>query len=90
MGNGIIERFNRIFIFMLGILDLEQKYNWRNYIYFLVYLYNYVVYDFIGFLFYYLMFGREFNFLVDLVFGINRNEQLNFMLVYIENLKQNL
>lgn len=90
MGNGITERFNRTLISMLGTLDPEQKHNWRNYIYPLVHAYNCTAHDSTGFSPYYLMFGREPNLPVDLVFGINRNEQSNSLPVYIENLKQNL
>lgn len=59
MGNGITERFNRTLISMLGTLDLEQKHNWKKYIYPLVHAYNSTIHDSTGFSPYFLMFGRE-------------------------------
>lgn len=54
---------------MLGILDNVQKVNWKKYINILVYVYNFIRYDIIGFILFYLMFGRELVLLVDVVFG---------------------
>lgn len=36
MGNGLVERFNQIFLKMLGILEYEQKVDWKLYVVFLV------------------------------------------------------
>lgn len=90
MGNGITERFNRTLISMLGTLDPEQKHNWKNYIHPLVHAYNCTAHDSTGFSPYYLMFGRQPNLPVDLVFGINRNSKSSSLTVYVEKLKDNL
>ena len=90
MGNGITERFNRTLISMLGTLDPEQKHNWKNYIHPLVHAYNCTAHDSTGFSPYYLMFGRQPNLPVDLVFGINRNSKSSSLTVYVETLKDNL
>lgn len=88
MGNGVIERFNRIFIFMFGIFEFEQKFNWKLYIGLLIYVYNVIKYDIIGFLFFYFMFGRELNLLVDLVFGLDNGERNKSIFSYVKNLKE--
>ena len=88
--NGITERFNRTLISMLGILDPEQQHNWKNYIHPLVHAYNCTAHDSTGFSPYYLMFGRQPNLPVDLVFGINRNSKSSSLTVYVEKLIDNL
>ena len=68
MGYEITERFDRTLISMLGTLDPEEKYNWKNYIHPLVHAYNCTAHDSIGFSPRYLMFGRHLNLPGDLVF----------------------
>lgn len=57
MGNGQVERFNQMFFKMMGIFDDEQKKDWKIYVLLLVYVYNVMKYEIIGFFLYYFMFG---------------------------------
>lgn len=90
MGNGITERFNRTLISMLGTLAPEQKSNWKAYIGPLIHAYNATKHETTGFSPFYLMFGREPNLPVDLIFGLNNGERTKSMSSYVQNLKERL
>ena len=90
MGNGLTERFNRTLISMLGTLDPEQKHNWKNHINPLVHAYNCTIHDSTGFSPYFLMFGREPNLPIDLIFGIDKNFHSRSTSAYIEKLQKKL
>lgn len=45
---------------MLGTLNSEDKIYWKDFVKFLVFVYNVIKNEVIGYSFYYLMFGREF------------------------------
>ena len=88
MGNGVTERFNRTLISMLGTLEPEQKSNWKSYIGPLIHAYNATKHDTTGFSPFYLMFGREPNLPVDLVFGLDNGERNKSISSYVKNLKE--
>lgn len=44
----MMECFNRILFDMLGILDLDKKIKWKEYVVFLVLVYNCIRYESIG------------------------------------------
>ena len=90
MGNGITERFNRTLIGMLGTLQPDQKANWKNHIGPLVHAYNSTKHETTGFSPFYLMFGREPNLPIDLVFGLNQGQKSTSTSKYIEDLRQRL
>lgn len=54
----------------LRILFLEKKKKWFEYFLYLVYIYNVIVYLLIGYFLYFLFFGWEFIFFIDLMFGL--------------------
>ena len=56
---------------MLGTLEDEKKANWSKYISALVHAYNSTKHDSTGFSPYFLIFGREARFPVDLHLGVN-------------------
>ena len=90
MGNGITERFNRTLLSMLGTLEPDKKSNWKAYIGPLVHAYNATKHDTTGFSPFYLMFGREPNLPVDLVFGLGSAEKTRSLSTYVQNLKERL
>ena len=75
---------------MLGTLDPEQKHNWKNHINPLVHAYNCTIHDSTGFSPYFLMFGREPNLPIDLIFGIDKNFYSRSTSAYIEKLQKKL
>ena len=56
-GNGMKERFNRTLISMLGILDIEKKNNWKQYIAPFVQAYNCIKHESTDFSPYMFLFG---------------------------------
>ncbi|XP_060063856.1 uncharacterized protein LOC132544297 [Ylistrum balloti] len=57
MGNGQVERFNRILLSMLGTLEHGQKADWKSYVVPLVQAYNATKNDSTGYSPHFLMFG---------------------------------
>jgi len=91
MGNGIVERFNRTLLNMLGTLDPSQKSDWKSAIAPLVHAYNCTRHDSTGFTPYELMFGRRPRLAIDAVLGlIGELEQPQEYSEYIEKLKTRL
>lgn len=74
-GNGQVERFNRTLLGTLGTLQPEQKTDLKSYVPSLVHSYNCTRHEATGFTPFYLMFGRHPRLPVDLVLGINRDDQ---------------
>ena len=68
--NGQCERFNSNLINMLGTLPKEKKSEWKNHIGTLVHAYNCTWNSATGFSPYYLMFGRQPRFPVDVALGL--------------------
>jgi hypothetical protein len=90
MGNGVTERFNRTLISMMGTLEPEKKSNWKSYIGPLVHAYNATRHETTGYSPFALMFGREPNLPIDLVFGLDKNEKSKSVSTYVQNLKEKL
>ena len=89
-GNGMIERFNRTLISMLGTLDIEKKKSWKQYIAPLVQAYNCIKHESTGFSTYMLLFGREPRLPVDLAFGINTRSEETSYTEYVSDLQNKL
>ena len=71
-GNPVTERFNRSLINMLGTLEPQQKFDWKNHIAPLVHAYNCTPHAATNYSPYYLMFGRHPNLPIDVAMGIDR------------------
>ena len=70
MGNGMVERFNRSLLGMLGTLTAEQKLNWKSHVAPLVHAYNAMKHESTGFAPFFLMFGRQPRLPVDVTLGL--------------------
>jgi hypothetical protein len=75
---------------MLGTLQPDQKANWKVHIGSLVHAYNSTKHETTGFSPFYLMFGREPNLPIDLVFGLDNGRKSTCTSKYIEDLQQRL
>nr|KAG5692917.1 hypothetical protein BaRGS_031421 [Batillaria attramentaria]KAG5699313.1 hypothetical protein BaRGS_004250 [Batillaria attramentaria] len=90
MGNGMTERFNRTLLGMLGTLEADKKTQWHKYVAPLVHAYNCTKHEGTGYAPYFLMFGRHPRLPVDLVFGLNRNDDSRNHTTYVTELKRRL
>ena len=76
MANGMVERFNKILLNMLGTLHEDQRGDWKSHVSTLTHAYNAAVQDSTGFSTYYLMYGRHPRLAVDAFFGLKSNNGL--------------
>jgi len=91
MGNGIVERFNRTLLNMLGTLEPSQKTDWKSAVGPLVHAYNCTRHDSTGFTPYELMFGRRPRLAIDAVLGlIGESDQCQDYGEYMQKLKTRL
>ncbi|PVD33763.1 hypothetical protein C0Q70_05023 [Pomacea canaliculata] len=89
--NGMCETFNRTLLDMLGTLEPRQKENWKSHVASLVHAYNCTGHETTGFSHYSLMFGRDPRLPVDLLFGVDSNDQGREPLTkYVDTLKKRL
>ena len=70
MGNGMVERFNRTLLNMLGTLTSTQKSDWKSHVSTLCHAYNAAVHDSTGYVPFYLMFGRHPRLAIDAFLGL--------------------
>ena len=91
MGNGMVERFNRTLLNMLGTLQDNQKADWKAHLSTLTHAYNAATHDSTGFSPFYLMFGRHPRLAVDAFLGIPQSqEQVRSRQDYVDKLKQRM
>ena len=77
MGDGQPERMNRTLINMLKCLGENEKTNWKDHLSKLAFAYNSTINKTTGFSPFYLMFGRESRLPIDLIFGIELEDNHN-------------
>ena len=75
MGNGMVERFNKTLLNMLGTLEESQKTDWKSYVSTMTHAYNAAVHDSTGFSPFFLMFGRHPRLAVDAFLGIPQDTE---------------
>ena len=91
MGNGMVERFNRTLLNMLGTLQDNQKADWKSHLSTLTHAYNAATHDSTGFSPFYLMFGRHPRLAVNAFLGIPQSkEQVKSRQDYVDKLKQRM
>ena len=91
-GNGLTERFNHTLLNMLGTLDDNHKEDWKQYVSALTHAYNCTRHDSTGHAPFYLMFGRQPNLPVDIMFGLNQDKDSEAASYdeFVEKLRNNL
>jgi len=77
MGNGIVERFNKTLLNMLGTLDPSLKADWKSAVGSLVHAYNCTKHDSTNVSPHKLMFGRKPRLAIDAVLGLVGSEEEN-------------
>ena len=91
MGNGMVERFNRTLLNMLGTLQDNQKADWKSHLSTLTHAYNAATHDSTGFSPFYLMFGRHSRLAVDAFLGLPQSQQqVRSRQDYVDKLKQRM
>ena len=92
MGNGMVERFNRTHLNMLGTLEDRKKEAWKTYVAPLVHSYNATEHPRTSYSPYFLMFGRHPSLAVDAYLGISLPEESNIVpqVHYATKLKKRL
>ena len=90
MGNGIVERFNRTLLQMLGTLEPIKKSDWKTYIPALVHAYNCTKHESTGYSPYHLLFGRNPRIPVDLLLGSDTPDGSKSYEAFVESLRDRL
>ncbi|XP_060779606.1 uncharacterized protein LOC132887872 [Neoarius graeffei] len=86
-----VERFNRTLLSMLGTLEEKDKYHWRDFVKPLVHAYNCTRNDTTGYSPYELMFGRQPRLPIDLLLGLQPNQDgFKSHSDYVKGLRQRL
>ena len=75
MGNGMVERFNKTLLNMLGTLEESQNADWKSYVLTLTHTYNAAIHDITGFSPLFPMFGRHPRLAVDAFLGLPQDTE---------------
>lgn len=75
MGNGMVERFNKMLLNMLETLREYKKAGWAAHVSTLTHAYNAAIHESTGFSPYFLMFGRHPRIAVDAFLGLKNDGQ---------------
>ena len=89
-GNGACERFNRTLLSMLGTLPPLSKQNWKDHVKTVVHAYNCTRNDVTKFSPFMLMFGREPRLPVDILLGVNQENNGKNYGKYVSDLREKL
>ena len=90
MGNGMVERFNRTLLNMLGTMSEKQKSDWKSHVPTLTHAYNAAMHESTGFSPFFLMFGRHPRLAIDAFLGIRSSEERKSHQDYADKLKNRL
>ena len=91
MRNGMVERFNRTQLNILGTLEGSQKVEWKSYVSTITHAYNAAGHDSKGISPFILMFGRHPRLVIDAFLGIPQDtETTRSHNNYVDRLKQRL
>ena len=94
MGNGMPERFNQTLLNMLGMLEEEQKSDWKSYVHVPTFVhacaYNSTCHETTGYSPHYLMFGRHPRLATDTFLGIKQDPGNPSKSSHVSNLKKGL
>ena len=90
MGNGMVERFNRTLLNMLGTMSEKQKPDWKSHVPTLTHAYNAAMHESTGFSPFFLMFGRHPRWAIDAFLGIRSSEERKSNQDYADKLKNRL
>ena len=91
MGNGMVERFNKTLLNMLGTLEESQKSDRKSHVSTMTHAYNAASHDSTGFSPFFLMFGRHPCLAVDAFLGLPQDtETVKGHKDYVDRLKQQL
>ena len=90
MGNGMVERYNRTLLNMLGTLSDKQKKDWKSHVQTLTHAYNAAVHESTGFSPFFLMFGRHPRLAIDAFFGLTPPEGRRSHQDYADRLQESL
>lgn len=90
MGNGMVERFNRTLLSMLGTLSLDEKKDWKSHVSPLVHAYNSTRHESTSRSPFFLMFGRHPRLPVDMMLDVpNEDPKLSYH-SYVQGLRDRL
>jgi hypothetical protein len=89
-GNGLVERFNRTLISMLGTLKPTEKLDWKKYLPSLVFAYNCMRHDTTGYSPYYLMFNRQPRLPIDIILGVDIPPENKPYPTYVSEMKERM
>ncbi|MCG7876341.1 MAG: RNase H-like domain-containing protein [Candidatus Thiodiazotropha endolucinida] len=90
MGNGMVERFNKTLLNMIGALTDKQKKDWKSHVQTLTHAYNAAAHESTGFSPFFLMFGSHPRLAIDAFLGLNPAEERKSHQDYANRLQEKL
>ena len=74
MGNGMVERYNKTLLNMLGTLSDDKKADWKSYVPTMTHAYNAAEHESTGYAPFFLMFGRHPRLAIDAFLGLKQHQ----------------
>ena len=91
MGNGMVERYNKTLLNMLGTLSEDQKADWKSHVSTLTHAYNAAEHESTGYSPFFLMYGRHPRLAIDAFLGLRQDQDLpKSHMDYVDKLRQRL